>query len=156
MTEKNKCIHIQNDEIEIIRATQLWQQAGAYSVRIQGMNRQHQIPLELEFDEHDGPDTKYIVLLQDGYPIGTCRLFPVSSESAEIGRVVVLEEYRNRGLGTLLIQEAQQWLIELGYRKVQIESRDVAVGFYKRLGYRTVGEPRAGETFVCVPMCREL
>ena len=32
-------------KIEVMRAEQEWQRAGAYSVRIQGMNRQYHIPL---------------------------------------------------------------------------------------------------------------
>ena len=46
--------------IQVIRATETWQQAGAYYVRIQGMARQHGITLRREFDEHDTPDTKFI------------------------------------------------------------------------------------------------
>ena len=42
--------------IEVIRATETWQQAGAYYVRIQGMAKQHGITLRREFDEHDTPD----------------------------------------------------------------------------------------------------
>ena len=49
--------------MEIIRATHLAQQAGAYYVRIQGMARQHHISLQEEFDEHDTPETKYIVVI---------------------------------------------------------------------------------------------
>lgn len=48
--------------MEIIRATKIAEQAGAYYVRIQAMARKHKIPLNLEFDEHDTPETKYIVL----------------------------------------------------------------------------------------------
>ena len=51
---------------EVIRAEEEWQRAGAYSVRIQGMNRQHHISLREEFDEHDTDGTRYIVLLDDG------------------------------------------------------------------------------------------
>ena len=47
---------------EIIRADKQWQRAGAYSVRIQGMNRQHHISLREEFDEHDNEKTRYIVI----------------------------------------------------------------------------------------------
>ena len=36
---------------EVLRAEEEWQRAGAYSVRIQGMNRQHSISLREEFDE---------------------------------------------------------------------------------------------------------
>ncbi|MBQ9247681.1 MAG: hypothetical protein IJ171_03750 [Ruminococcus sp.] len=53
------------DDIKTLRATETWQRAGAYSVRIQGMNRQHHISLEEEFDEHDGDKSKYIVLIDD-------------------------------------------------------------------------------------------
>ena len=49
--------------IEVMRATEEWQRAGAYSVRVQGMNRQHSISLRDEFDEHDCVGTKYIVRL---------------------------------------------------------------------------------------------
>lgn len=61
--------------IKVLRAEEEWQRAGAYSVRIQGMNRQHHIPLREEFDEHDCDGTKYIVLLDDGYPVATCRFY---------------------------------------------------------------------------------
>ena len=38
-------------DIEVLRAEEEWQRAGAYSVRIQGMNRQYHISLRDEFDE---------------------------------------------------------------------------------------------------------
>ena len=61
-------------KIEVLRAKEEWQRAGAYSVRIEGMNRQHHISLREEFDEHDKDGTKYIVLLDDGYPVATWHL----------------------------------------------------------------------------------
>ena len=64
------------NDFKVLRAEKTWQRAGAYSVRIQGMNRQHHIALQDEFDEHDGDESKYIVLLDDEYPVATCRLCP--------------------------------------------------------------------------------
>ena len=52
-----------------------------------------------------------------------------------IGRVVVLPEYRGKNLGRKVIGEAEQWIRELGYRKIVIDSRLEAVGFYEKLGY---------------------
>ena len=49
----------------LLRATKTAEQAGAYYVRIQAMARKHQIPLDVEFDEHDTPQTKYIVIVDD-------------------------------------------------------------------------------------------
>ena len=85
-------------DIQVIRATETWQQAGAYYVRIQGMAKQHNITLRREFDEHDTPDTRYIVLTDDDFPIATCRIYGIDTDSAMIGRVVVLPEYRGQGL----------------------------------------------------------
>ena len=62
------------DIMEIHRATTTAGRAGAYYVRIQAMARKHQIPLNVEFDEHDTPNTKYIVADDDYLPIATCRL----------------------------------------------------------------------------------
>ncbi|MBQ6507694.1 MAG: N-acetyltransferase, partial [Clostridia bacterium] len=52
----------------VIRATETWQQAGAYYVRIQAMAKKHHITLRQEFDEHDTPDTKYIVVTDNSFP----------------------------------------------------------------------------------------
>ena len=48
-------------QYKVLRAEETWQRAGAYSVRVQGMNRQHHISLREEFDGHDGDESKYIV-----------------------------------------------------------------------------------------------
>ena len=142
--------------IQTIRATETWQQAGAYYVRIQGMAKQHGITLRREFDEHDTPDTKYIVLTDGDFPVATCRLFMLDGEKAMIGRVVVLPEYRGKGLGRKVVTEAEAWLKELGCGGIVINSRDVAVGFYEKLGYTACGGVFRGDTFDCVRMEKRL
>lgn len=139
--------------MEIIRATETYQQAGAYYVRIQAMAKKHHITLRQEFDEHDTPDTKYIVILDNDFPIATARMYPLDSESVMIGRVVVLPEYRHQGIGTKVIHECEQWALELGYKKAVLESRDNKTAFYRQIGYTECGEPFIeGETFRCVRM----
>lgn len=143
--------------IEAIRATETWQRAGAYYVRIQGMAKQHGIAMQQEFDEHDAPDTRYIVLTDAGFPIATCRFYDLGSGSAMIGRVVVLPEYRGQKLGERVMLEAETWLEELGFRIAVVESRDVAVGFYEKLGYAVADERIIhGEIFDCIRMEKEL
>ena len=110
--------------MEIIRATKTAEQAGAYYVRIQAMARKHQITLYAEFDEHDTPETKYIVIVDNYLPVATCRLYAIDDERVMLGRIVVLPEYRHQGLGTLVVWEAEKWVEELGYRTSVLESRD--------------------------------
>lgn len=145
------------NKLEVIRAEEEWQRAGAYSVRIQGMNRQHHIPLRDEFDEHDGNGTKYIVILDDGYPIATCRFYEISPDSVSLGRVVVLPEYRGKNIGRMAVEQAEIWIKECGYKKIEIDSRTVAVKFYEKLGFSTVDDKIiSGGTFDCIKMTKTL
>lgn len=147
----------QTTRYEVLRAEAEWQRAGAYSVRIQGMNRQHHLSLREEFDEHDADGTKYIVLLDDGYPVATCRFYAVDPGTVTLGRVVVLPEYRGRHLGARAVTEAERWIRELGYRKIVIDSRVVAVGFYEKLDYRHESDEviKSG-AFDCIRMYKQL
>ena len=143
--------------MEILRATQTAEQAGAYYVRIQAMARKHQIPLEVEFDEHDTPETKYIVAVDDFLPVATCRLYAIDDEHVMLGRIVVLPEYRHQGLGTLVVQEAEAWAKELGFRTAVVESRDNKVHFYETMGYVPDFSHRiVGDTFTCYRMEKPL
>ena len=143
--------------LECVRAKTLAERAGAYYVRIQAMAVRHSIPLRDEFDEHDAPDTKYIVLLDGVLPVATCSLYPVDNARIMLGRVVVLPEYRGRGLGRRAVTEAENWARELGYAIARLESRVDKTGFYEKLGYAFTGEaPVKGVTFECVAMEKSL
>ena len=79
--------------MDIIRATETWQQAGAYYVRIQAMAKKHHITLRQEFDDHDSPETKYIVATDNEFPVATARMYEQTDDAVMIGRVVVLQEH---------------------------------------------------------------
>lgn len=144
-------------DIQVIRAVETWQQAGAYYVRIQAMAKKYHITLREEFDGHDTPDSKYIVLLDDDFPVATCRLYEYENNSMMLGRVVVLPEYRGLGLGRQAVLEAEKWAAELGCEKAVLESRETAVGFYEKLGYTPYPDRVIyGETFTCIYMEKSL
>ncbi|MBR3456001.1 MAG: GNAT family N-acetyltransferase [Bacteroidaceae bacterium] len=143
--------------MEIIRATKTAEQAGAYYVRIQSMARKHHIPLEVEFDEHDTPETKYIVIVDDYLPIATSRLYAINDDHIMLGRIVVLPEYRGRGIGTLVVRESEQWAKEMGFTTAVVESRDNKIHFYKTMGYvADYSQKIVGETFTCYRMEKKL
>ena len=143
-------------DYKIIRAVETWQQAGAYYVRIQAMAKKHHITLRQEFDEHDGPDTKYIVVTDADFPVATARMYPLDEKRMMIGRVVVLPEYRHQGVGSMVIDECECWAEELGFAKTVVESRDNKTGFYERLLYEASGEVVEGGTFRCIRMEKDL
>ena len=143
--------------MEIIRATKTAHQAAAYYVRIQALARKHRIPLDVEFDQHDTPETKYIVAVDDFLPVATCRLYPLDPERIMLGRIVVLPEYRHQGLGTLVVKEAENWAKELGYKTAVLESRENKIPFYEQIGYcADLSQKIVGDTFTCYRMEKSL
>ena len=143
--------------MEILRAITTAGRAGAYYVRIQAMARKHQIPLDVEFDEHDTPDTKYIVAVDNYLPIATCRLYAIDDAKVMLGRIVVLPEYRHQGIGTQVVIEAETWAKELGFTTAIVESRDNKIPFYESMGYvADMKQKIEGETFTCFRMEKSL
>ena len=142
--------------LSVIRATETWQRAGAYYVRIQAMAKKHHITLRQEFDAHDGPGTKYIVVTDDGFPIATARMYALDQSSVMIGRVVVLPEYRHQGIGTMVVRACEEWAEEMNCAKAVVESRDNKIGFYEQMDYEIAGEAVNGDTFRCVRMEKDL
>ena len=143
--------------MKIIRVTKECERAGVYYVRIAAMMRKHQIPLDAEVDSHDGENCHYILALDDIYPVATCRWFSIDAESAEVGRVVVLPEYRGQHLGQAVVAAAEQWMRETGFKKVCISSRVGLEGFYEKMGYRFNENGKAHhDTFQCVYMEKSL
>lgn len=142
--------------INVIRAQQLHEQAGAYYVRIEAMMKKYGFGLKTEFDEYDTPKTKYIVILDGEFPVGTCRIIEYDEGIASIGRVVVLENYRKKGLGAKAVTEAENWLRELGFTAVYVNSRKEVTPFYEKLGYKIVTGEIIHDTFECIRMEKEL
>ena len=139
--------------MEVMRATEEWQRAGAYYVRIQAMAKKHHIALRQEFDDHDGDGTRYIVVLDNDFPVATARMYELDKDSVMIGRVVVLPEYRGKKIGSLAVSECEKWAKELGFSRSVVESRDNKTKFYEQLDYKITGDGYIdGDTFRCIRM----
>lgn len=120
------------------RVTEDWERACVYYIRLDEFVREFDFGLAHELDERDTPETPYILVLNEqGKPAGTCRLRYLDGETGKIERVSVLKEFRRTGAGSVAIQAAEDWLKENGVKKVVINSRDTAIGFYEKLGYVT-------------------
>lgn len=145
--------------MKVIRVTEEWQRAGVHYVRTEGMVKDFSLTLEGEF-EADTPESLYVLALAENLPVSTCRLKIVdasdgSGESGElvgkIERVATIPDYRSQGIGSLVIDEAEKWLKEMGAKRVLINSRKAAVRFYEKLGYKPDWNKTSGRgLFECV------
>ena len=64
----------------------------------------------------------------------------LDENTGKIERVATLKEYRGQHYGAAAITAAEEWFAERGVKKIFINSRTEAVGFYEKLGY--VADPK--------------
>lgn len=130
---------------EARRVTKYWERACVYYIRLDEFVREFEGGVSHELDDRDTPETPYILVMNEqGKPISTCRLRYLDAETGKIERVSTLKEYRGSGAGTVAIRAAEEWLKENGVKKVVINSRTTAIGFYEKLGYVTDESSRTG------------
>jgi ElaA protein len=96
------------------------------------------VSLPEEQDGKDG-DARHFAAFDGAEAIGTCRVRLLGS-SAKIERVAVLKEFRNRGIGAILMRHVLQDLKQFSDVKLfKLSSQAHAVPFYERLGFRAHG-----------------
>ncbi len=98
------------------------------------------IPISVEYshDEPIGDDYKAVVIVDDNKPVAGCKVSFPFPEVGKIGRVCVIREYQRKGVGKILINEAEKWIREYGAEKIVINSQDRAQKFYEKQGYNLV------------------
>ena len=133
-----------------IRVTEEWQKAAAYYVRAKAMCDGFGCSFSGEFGE-DSPEHDYVLVLDGDTPVSTCRIHWLDESTAKIERVATLEEYRGKHFGSEGIAEAERWMRDKGIKKSLVNSREAALGFYEKLGYKPDYSKRSGSgDFRCV------
>jgi ribosomal protein S18 acetylase RimI-like enzyme len=67
-------------------------------------------------------------------------LTPQEGGEVQMRQVAVKPEMQGTGLGRALVEEAERKARELGFTRMMLHARDVAIGFYARLGYTREGD----------------
>ncbi|MFK8115469.1 MAG: GNAT family N-acetyltransferase [Rubripirellula sp.] len=101
-------------------------------------------PLGLIFTEEDLQaewDQLHFGATTDESLIACALIVRLSEMSAKLRQMAVRTSHQRKGVGKFLIQSIESELLERGFRQIELNARDVAVGFYEKLGYTKVGEP---------------
>ncbi len=94
-----------------------------------------------EFDDIDSIAT-HLVLFWEGQPAGVCRFFPTKEPGVwDFGRLAVRKAYRDKHLGSLLVQEAERQIRDQGGAKLALMAQIRVQKFYEKNGYTPFGEP---------------
>lgn len=93
-------------------------------------------PSELEKD----PPCHHIAALQDGKVVACLVLLPLPEKTVKMRQVAVASDRQGGGVGKKLLQEAENFCRSLGFETIILNSRETAVGFYEKLGYKKIGD----------------
>jgi len=91
-----------------------------------------------EFDEID-KTCFHIVLYDNKTPVATCRYFN-DGGIFHIGRVAIIKKYRGKHLGKEIMQIAEKEIKSLNVKQIEVSAQVRVKDFYKKLGYKEVGE----------------
>ncbi|MGM9647659.1 MAG: GNAT family N-acetyltransferase [Eubacteriales bacterium] len=109
-----------------------------------------------EFDETD-PIAVHLLAFEGNIPVGTCRYCETENAGTYlIGRIAVSRPYRGRGIGGILVREAEARIAAEGGGRVHIGAQVRAMPFYKSLGYLPVGTRYMDESVEHQGMEKEL
>ena len=74
--------------------------------------------------------------VKDGRPCGTVSLvLPEAEGVARLYQMGVTDEYRGRGVGRALAEEAKRMAREYGMKKMHLHARHYAIPFYEAVGF---------------------
>ena len=91
---------------------------------------EQKVPVSLEVDGLDA-DCLHVKALNGSTCIGTGRLLP----DGYIGRMCVTSEFRNQGIGTLMLENLIQQAETAGHAQVMLNSQSYAIPFYQKNGF---------------------
>lgn len=101
-------------------------------------------PLGLKFTSEqlakDEKDTLLAAFWNDGI-VGTLIIHHVSKEEAKLRQMAVLDAHQGKNIGSALMAYAEGSIVTQPYEIISLHARQGAVGFYKKHGYRMIGEP---------------
>jgi GNAT superfamily N-acetyltransferase len=76
-----------------------------------------------------------------GKLVGTLILRPLDRLTLKMRQVAVAPGWQGRGIGTALVNFAEQFAAERGYVRIVAHARSTALRFYHKLGYQEEGAP---------------
>ena len=84
---------------------------------------------------------KIQLVVDEDVPIGTCRIFEGEKNGIYVlGRLAVKKEYRLKGIGSMLVKSATEYVKNIGGISLILHSQLRAKDFYLKLGFKEYGE----------------
>ncbi|HTN33323.1 MAG TPA: GNAT family N-acetyltransferase [Marinobacter sp.] len=103
------------------------------------IDEQH-VPPALEWDDTDEIADHYLAVLPGNTPVGVARLFTTLDETAHIGRMAILPEFRGRGIGVALLRHLIREAAGSSYSELRLSAQKHAISFYQQSGFHVCSD----------------
>ena len=110
----------------------------AQAIRRRVFIEEQHVPEEIEMDADDALAFHALATL-DGVAIGCGRMVDHGASEVKIGRMAVLQEFRNTGVGATILRFLIDRARDRGIRKAILHAQLTAEGFYLQEGFTPVG-----------------
>ncbi len=100
-------------------------------------------PLNLHFDKTNLEKEKDDILIgafDEDRILGCCILTRTNDKEIKLRQMAVQNNLQGKGIGASLMNYAENISRDKGYELIYMHARVTAIGFYKSLGYKTIGE----------------
>jgi predicted GNAT family N-acyltransferase len=100
-------------------------------------------PLGMYFTEDELETEKDNLLMaayEDDHLLGCCMLVEEDNQTVRLRQMAVLNDLQGKGIGSALMNFAENLARDRGYKRITMHARKNALGFYEKMGYKQVGE----------------
>ncbi len=115
-----------------------------YDVSIQLRTKVLREPLGLSFTTEDLSkewNQKHLVgVNENGDLVAVLVLKQVDNKVVKMRQVAVDPSLQGKGIGKMLVEHSEGLARQMGFEKMELSAREVAVDFYLKLGYKKVGK----------------
>jgi predicted GNAT family N-acyltransferase len=144
------------DRIRIVEAT-LGSDVYQQSLMLREAVLRTPLGLRLTTEElEDDARRRHFCALSHGSVVGSVSLKPIDRETLQLRQMAVAEDRRRERIGAELLERAEGFARREGFRRIVLNARLGAEGFYARFGYQAEGEPFDENTIPHIRMSKDV
>jgi thioesterase domain-containing protein len=106
-----------------------------YHLRWQVLRAPWDQPKGSEQDDLEAESFHRMLCTEQGEVVAVGRLHKVDAHTAQVRYMAVSDQWQGHGLGAMLLRQLELVALEQGMRRIILNARDTAAGFYQKAGY---------------------
>lgn len=127
----------------------------AQAIRYQVFTVEQEIPSELDLDGLDST-SDHALVVEQGQPIATARLYTKDAKSSVMARVAVVEAYRGHGIASTVVRALLEHAKTLGTKSIEIHAHGYLRSYYEKFGFEFIQDVEVVGEHQLIEMCYQV